>query len=224
MRILIIEDNMDLCASIADYLETKGEVIDFAYDGQAGYELSTKNEYDIIILDINLPKINGIELCERIRHEESKPKPIIMLTAHGELDTKLKCYDKGADDYLVKPFEMAELYARLKALHKRYSNQSKVLVIGDLVYDTQSEIIQREGITIKLPLFSAKLLKVLMQHSPSIVSRETLENTLWNENAPDDDVLKIHIHTLRKKIDMPFKKSYLKTIRGRGYLISNENK
>lgn len=223
MRILLVEDNTDLCASLYDYLESKGELIDCAYDGLAGLELFKQNEYDLIVLDINLPKLNGIALCERIRDLESTPTPIIMLTARSELETKLACFSLGADDYLVKPFEMAELHARAHTLAKRYSNPKKILTVGDLTYNTGTEHIERQGQRIQLPQFPAKLLKRLMQKSPNVVSRETLENALWPDGAPDQDVLKIHIHTLRQKIDKPFNEQYLKTVRGTGYQLMDCN-
>ena len=221
MRILLVEDNLDLCASLSDYLESHLAVVDFAYNGCAGLELARHREFDAIILDINLPGLNGIELCQKLRQSLQLSTPIIMLTARAELADKLASFENGADDYLIKPFEMAELLARLQALQKRKSSTSTLLQVGDLSFDTQNLKISREQKLITLNNSCRKLLQILMHRSPGVVSRETLEYTLWGDDPPDSNVLKIHIHKLRQKIDGPFQKDYLKTVRGEGYQLDD---
>lgn len=221
MRILLVEDNLDLCVSLANALESQGLVVDYAYDGLKGFELAKQNEYDVIILDINLPKLNGIELCKKIREELNLTTPVIMLTARMDLQDKLSSFENGADDYLVKPFEILELYARLQALAKRTGQQTKVLQVGDLLFDTRTLTITRGNTPIELNAYCRKILKILMQHSPEVVTRETLEYELWGEDLPDSDILKVHIHSLRQKIDKPFRKEYIKNIRGLGYQIKD---
>jgi DNA-binding response OmpR family regulator len=221
MRILLVEDNLDLCASLLDYLESHLAVVDCAYNGNAGLELATHREFDAIILDINLPGLNGIQLCKKLRQDLRLTTPVIMLTARAELQDKLASFENGADDYLIKPFEMAELLARLQVLQKRDSNTSTVLQVGDLSFDTKTLRINREQEDITLNTFSRKLLQILMQRSPSVVSRESLEYVLWGDEPPDDNVLKIHIHNLRQRIDKPFLQAYIKTVRGEGYQLTD---
>lgn len=221
MRLLLVEDNLDLCASLADSLESRGIVVDYAYDGKIGAELVKENEYDIIILDINLPHINGITLCKMIRDELLINTPIIMLSARVDIEDKLTCFENGADDYLSKPFETPELLARLNALLKRNKPRSHLLQVGDLSFDTQSMLIQRDNQVIELNASCRKILMMLMQHSPNVVRRTMLEHALWGDELPDNDILKIHVHNLRQKIDKPFKKEYIKTVRGLGYQLSD---
>jgi DNA-binding response OmpR family regulator len=221
MRLLLVEDNLDLCASLADSLESQGVVVDFAYDGKTGLELVKDNEYDVLVLDINLPQINGIDLCKKIRDDLNSNTPIIMLTARIDIEDKLASFENGADDYLVKPFEMAELLARLNVLVKRKQARTNVMKVGDLSFDTKSLAIIREGKPIELNSSCRKILNILMQKSPNVVSRSSLEHELWGDELPNSDILKIHIHNLRQKIDKPFENEYLKTIRGVGYQLND---
>jgi len=221
MRILLVEDNLDLCASLSDYLESHLAVVDCAYHGNAGFELAREKEFDAIILDINLPGLNGIQLCQKLRQTLQISTPVIMLTARAELDDKLASFENGADDYLIKPFEMAELLARLQVLQKRDRNTSTVLQVGDLSFDTRNLQIRREQAQIVLDASGRKLLQMLMQRSPRVVSRETLEYVLWGDDPPDDNVLKIHIHNLRQKVDKPFTQPYIRTVRGEGYQLTD---
>ena len=221
MRILLVEDNLDLCASLSDYLESHLAVVDCAYHGNAGFELAREKEFDAIILDINLPGLNGIQLCQFLRQTLQISTPVIMLTARAELDDKLASFENGADDYLIKPFEMAELLARLQVLQKRDRNTSTVLQVGDLSFDTRNLQIRREQAQIVLDASGRKLLQMLMQRSPRVVSRETLEYVLWGDDPPDDNVLKIHIHNLRQKVDKPFTQPYIRTVRGEGYQLTD---
>lgn len=219
MRVLLVEDNLDLCASLADAMESKNIVVDYAYDGKTGLNLVEENEYEVIILDINLPQINGIEVCRRIREDLQKQTPIIMLTARADIDDKLSSFDAGADDYLVKPFETLELIARLNIISKRKVSDSNILKVGDLEFDQKSMKITREGKAIELNSSCRKLLSVLMKKSPEVVSKQSLEYALWGDESPEAEVLKIHIHNLRQKIDKPFAREYLKTVRGSGYQL-----
>lgn len=222
MRVLLVEDNLDLCASLADALESDDFTVDYAYDGKTGFNLIKDNEYDIIILDINLPNMNGIDLCKAIRDDLDLSTPIIMLTARLDLEDKLASFNNGADDYLVKPFETLELIARLKILGKRTNSRETILRVGDLSYDTKRLQAKREGKIIDLNSSCRTLLALLMKRSPETVSRQALAHALWGDELPEGDVLKIHIHNLRQKIDKPFDRAYLKTVRGSGYQLSDD--
>ncbi len=222
MRVLLVEDDIDLCASLAAAMESKDIVVDYAYDGKTGLNLVEENEYEVIVLDINLPQVNGIEVCRRIREELGKQTPIIMLTARADIEDKLSSFDVGADDYLVKPFDILELLARLSILSKRKVSDTNILKVGDLEFDQKSMRISREGKSIDLNSSCRKLLSVLMKKSPEVVSKQSLEYALWGDDSPEAEVLKIHIHNLRQKIDKPFSKEYLKTVRGAGYQLIDE--
>ena len=222
MRILLVEDNIDLSASLCDFLESQSSVVDCAYDGCAGLEIAKQKEFDILILDINLPSLNGIELCDKIRNTLKINTPIMMLTARADLKDKLACFEHGADDYLVKPFEMEELLARLKVIQKRKTRSDTSLTVGELEFNITQSSISRGGVAIHLNPSCKKILCVLMQRSPEVVSREALEYELWGDNPPDGNGLKTHIHSIRQEVDKPFPQGYIKTIRGSGYQITDK--
>lgn len=224
MRILVIEDNADILANILDYLELKGFVVDCAQDGLSGLHLATTNSYDLIVLDIMLPGIDGIKLCEKLRHDADSDIPIIMLTARDSLNDRLQGLNAGADDYLVKPFALSELVARINAVLRRSQGSNKhKLQVGDLQYDLDTLEISRAGQLIKLNPLGLKLLAALMQRSPAVVRRETLEELLWGEDMPDSDSLRSHIHQLRQAIDKPFTTPLLHTVHGVGFRLAENN-
>lgn len=222
MRILIIEDSADIAASIGDYLELKGWTADYAFDGQVGLSLATENEFDVILLDINLPRLNGFDLCKTLRQEYQCDIPILMLTARDSLADKITGFEMGAWDYLVKPFELKELEVRLQALSKRYIPTTKrELVIDDLVLNLDNWHATRAGDVLNLPNASLKILEMLMRASPKVVSRDSLEYLLWGDTPPinSNDPLRSHIHTLRHQIDTPERKKLLHTLRGVGFAL-----
>ena len=220
LRILIVEDNIDIAENISDYLELQGHVMDFAMDGIHGLHLALTQDYDIIILDIMLPGMDGLTFCKKIREDSEKEIPVIMLTARDTLSDKLKGFEAGADDYLIKPFEMKELNARIQALVRRsVQAKKKLLQVGNLEIDFGKMQVQRAGRSIELNRACLKILAMLMKASPNIVSRKEIEHALWNDMPPDSDALRSHIYTLRKAIDKPFKRHLIQTVYGIGYKL-----
>lgn len=217
MRILLVEDNRDIAASISEYLEMKGMVCDFAYDGLTGLNQAVLHEYDLYILDVSMPGISGLQLCRALREDKQDTRPIIFLTARDTLQDKLAGFDSGADDYLVKPFELQELYARIQAIAKRYQGRRKrLLTLGDLVINIDTEEVMRCNTLILLTPNNYKMLLLLIKNSPNVVTRQQLEYELWGDTSPDSDSLRSHIYKLRQKIDKPFSVQLIHTVQGRG--------
>lgn len=220
MRILIIEDQPEILQNIADYLELKGYLVDCAYDGLGGIHLAVTQPFDLIILDLMLPGMDGITLCKKLRQEAQVFTPVIMLTAKDSENDKLTGFQAGADDYLVKPFSLPELHARVEAVLRRsQTDMESHLQVGDLVYDMNSLEVTRRGKTLKLSPIGLKLLEKLMKRSPHVVRREVLEELLWGEDLPGSDSLRSHIHVLRHVIDKPFSSPLLHTVHGIGYSL-----
>ena len=220
LRILIVEDNIDIAENISDYLELQGHVMDFAMDGIHGLHLALTQDYDVIILDIMLPGMDGLTFCKKLREDGEKEIPVLMLTARDTLSDKLKGFEAGADDYLIKPFEMKELSARIQALIRRSVHaKEKLLRVGNLEIDLGKMQVQRAGRSIELNRACLKILAMLMKASPNIVSRKEIEHALWSDMPPDSDALRSHIYTLRKAIDKPFKRHLIQTVHGIGYKL-----
>ncbi|MBD9484896.1 response regulator transcription factor [Pseudomonas sp. PDM14] len=220
MRILVIEDNRDILANLLDYLEIKGYSVDCAQDGLAGLHLATSAHYDLIVLDLMLPGMDGVQLCQRLRNEARNAVPILMLTARDTLEDRLEGLRSGADDYLIKPFSLAELVARIEAVLRRsHGRQKRRLQVADLTYDLDTSEVTRAGKVLRLNRLTMQLLKILMQRSPSVVRREVLEEALWGDEPPNSDSLRSHIHLLRQTIDKPFSTALLHTQHGVGYRI-----
>lgn len=220
MRILVIEDNRDILANLLDYLEIKGYSVDCAQDGLAGLHLATSEHYDLIVLDLMLPGMDGVQLCQRLRNEARNAVPILMLTARDTLEDRLEGLRSGADDYLIKPFSLAELVARIEAVLRRsHGRQKRRLQVADLTYDLDTSEVTRAGKVLRLNRLTMQLLKILMQRSPSVVRREVLEEALWGDEPPNSDSLRSHIHLLRQTIDKPFSTALLHTQHGVGYRI-----
>jgi len=222
MRILVIEDNRDIAANLGDFLEDRGHTVDYAADGVAGLHLAVVNDFDAIILDLNLPGMDGLDVCKRLRAEGRKQTPVLMLTARDSLDSKLAGFESGADDYLVKPFALQEVEARLSVLARRgKAAQPRVLHVADLEYNLDTLEVMRGGKAIQLNPTALKILQSLMEASPSVVTRLELENRVWGEELPDSDSLRVHIHGLRAAIDKPFDKALIQTRHGIGYRIAD---
>jgi len=217
---LIIEDNPDIAANLGDYLEDHGHTVDFAGDGVTGLHLAVVNDFDSIVLDLALPGMDGLEVCRKLRSEAGKDTPVLMLTARDRLEDKLAGFETGADDYLVKPFELQEVEARLKVLASRGRRRSpRELVVGDLVYNLDTLNVRRGETDIYLNPIGLKLLHALMEASPNVVSRGDLELEVWGEEMPDSDSLRVHIHSLRSAIDKPFGSNMIQTRHGIGYRL-----
>lgn len=223
MNILLIEDNRDLAHNIYEFFQGKGHDIDMAWDGISGLHLAATNPYDVLILDWMLPGIDGLTVCRRLR-EAGKHIPILMLTARDSLDQKIEGLKAGADDYVVKPFAMGEVEARLHALVRRAQlrETDTVLQVGDLVFNPATLRVTRGKRQIELPPIPLKLLEMLMRLSPRVLRREELEKEIWGESAPDRETLRVHMHLLRQAIEMPGEKPLIKTHRGIGYQISDD--
>ncbi|GJM08463.1 MAG: DNA-binding response regulator [Lysobacteraceae bacterium] len=220
MKVLIIEDNADIAANIGDFLEDRGHVVDFAGDGVTGLHLAVVNEFDVIVLDLMLPGMDGLDVCRRLREDARKQTPILMLTARDRLEQKLKGFETGADDYMVKPFALQELEARLQVLVRRARpSQPRVLKVADLEYNLDTLTVRRAKQELNLNPTGLKLLQRLMEASPSVVPRQELELRVWGEELPDSDSLRVHIHSLRQAIDKPFGAPMIQTRHGIGYRL-----
>ncbi|MEW6671554.1 MAG: response regulator transcription factor [Thermodesulfobacteriota bacterium] len=223
MRILVVEDHVDIAENIADYLEAMGHILDFAMDGIGGLHLALTQDYDAIVLDIMLPGMDGLTFCRKLRKEGGKQTPVLMLTARDTLDDKLEGFDAGADDYLIKPFALEELAARLSALARRFEMTTQQLCAADLVFDMGKMKVFRRGMEIKLNRVCLKILQILLQASPNIVKRTDLEQALWGDIPPGSDALRSHIYTLRHAVDKPFETSLIQTVHGLGYRLVDPN-
>jgi DNA-binding response OmpR family regulator len=222
MRILIIEDNADIAASIYDYLEDRGHSMDAAPDGVTGLHFAVTNDYDVIILDLGLPGIDGLDVCRRLRKDAHIGTPVLMLTARDTLNNKLEGFDSGADDYLVKPFALEELAARVQVLHdRRHRSAVEALRVADLTLDEATHRVVRCGKSIALNPIAFKILTLLMAESDRVVPRTEIEDAVWGDNPPDSDALRTHVSNLRNAIDKPFDKPLLHTIRGVGYRVAD---
>jgi len=220
MRILVIEDNPDIASNIGDYLSDRSHVVDFAGDGITGLHLAVVNDYEVIVLDLMLPGMDGLEVCRKLRQEARKHTPVLMLTARDALQQKLAGFETGADDYMVKPFALQELEARIMVLVRRSKpQQARVLNVADLAYNLDTLVVVRQGKSIQLNPIALKILQCLMEASPSVVTRQELEMRVWGEELPDSDSLRVHIHTLRAAIDKPFDKPLIQTRHGIGYRL-----
>lgn len=220
INVLLVEDDIDLAATIVDYLDIESINCDHASNGLMGLELIQRNHYQMMMLDINMPKMDGLTLCNTVR-EKGLDIPILMLTARDSLENKLQGFEAGSDDYLVKPFAMRELVARVQVLAKRRSGEVKRLVLGDLILDLNQRSAQLQQRTLKLSPIAFKLLEVLVRASPHPVSRQHIMQAVWGDEQPDSNSLKVHIHHVRKQLDASKHSPLLKleTISGIGFAI-----
>jgi len=220
MRILIVEDDHRIAASIKKGLEQEKYAVDVSYDGEDGYDLASSESYDLLILDLMLPKIDGMQICRQIRQSNNNV-PILILTAKSQIEDKVSGLNCGADDYLTKPFAFEELLARIRALTRRPKNLvNSILEIDDLTMNTLNFEVKRNGKSINLSGKEYALLEVLMRHPRQILTKEQIINHVWDYEA---DVLpntvEVYIRNIRNKIDKPFKSKLIQTVRGFGYKI-----
>jgi DNA-binding response OmpR family regulator len=223
MRILLVEDHRDIAANIAEYCEAKGDSVHIATDGNAGLKLAREGDYDVAVLDLMLPGLDGLSVCQQLR-AAGVQTPVLMLTAKDLLHDKVAGFEAGADDYLIKPFSLLELAARLKALVRRQSTGTiptqRSLSVADLHFDTGTLQATRAGQPIKLNPSTRRILSVLMNNTHRVVTREELEKELWGTSAPGADILRAHVHALRTAVDKGFEEKLVHTVHGTGYRIA----
>jgi two-component system, OmpR family, copper resistance phosphate regulon response regulator CusR len=220
MRILLVEDNRRLSDALRRTLEEDGYVVDTAFDGVEGEDMATISSYSLIILDIMLPKRDGFEVCRSLR-DQHVTTPILMLTARDALNDRVTGLDSGADDYLVKPFEVAELRARLRALLRRESDQkSGSLQVADLKLDPATHFATRADQPLDLTAREYSLLEYLMRNTNRLITREMVIQSLWSyDKAITSNVVDVYIRRLRRKVDDPHEVKLIETIRGAGYRL-----
>ena len=220
MRILVVEDEAKMASFIKRGLEEEGSAVDVAADGQDGFFRASTANYDLIILDITLPLLDGLEVCRRLR-EERVPTPILLLTARDSVEMKVRGLDSGADDYLTKPFAFAELLARIRALRRRdRSEVSMTLQIADLVLDPLTRRVSRAGQQIELTSREFALLECFMRNPDKVLSRTVLAEKVWDESFDSfTNVIDVYVNYLRNKIDRSFSPKLIHTVRGAGYVL-----
>ncbi|MDP5032390.1 MAG: response regulator transcription factor [Paraglaciecola sp.] len=221
MNVLLVEDDIDLATTVVDYLDIESIECDHASNGLMGLHLIETNHYQMIILDINMPKMDGLTLCNTLR-ERGMDIPILMLTARDSLDNKLQGFAAGSDDYLVKPFALKELVARVQVLAKRRSGEVKRLVLGDLTLDLSLHTALLKQKPLKLSPIAFKLLEVLVRTSPQAVNRQQIMQSVWGDEQPDSNSLKVHIYHLRKLLDSATSNISLETVSGIGFAIRKD--
>lgn len=219
IRALIIEDNQDITANLYAFLEPLGYELDCAHTGTAGLESARRGCFDVIMLDIMLPGLDGLSVCRALRREYAVATPILMLTARDTVADRVAGLDDGADDYLVKPFSMKELDARLRTLVRRAAGMQTQAFLqwGDLTLDPAAHTACRAGLPLKLGPTAFTILATLLRAAPRIVSRAELEHAVWGDTPPESGALRTHIHELRQKLDKPFSRPLLKTVPHVGY-------
>jgi DNA-binding response OmpR family regulator len=221
--ILLVEDNHPTAETTGVFLERRGYSVDYAADGIEGLSLAASGSYDAMVLGLRLPGIDGLEVCRKLRGEVRKCYPIVMLAARDTLDDKIAGLDAGADDYMVKPFEIRELDARLYALIRRNRRQvsSEKISVGNMTLDPETLRTIRGGRELFITPTGIKLLTVLMRESPRVVSRRDIEREIWGDMLPDSDTLRSHIYNLREVIDRPFDRPLLHTVASTGYRMAD---
>ena len=215
---ILVEDDRDIATAVVEYLQLESIDCDYASNGASALELIRAQNYHVVILDINLPRMSGYTVSKTLR-EEGSDVPILMLTARDTLDDKLTGFSSGTDDYLVKPFAMDELVARVKALAGRRSTRSFRLQVGDLQLNVSERRATRDGELLDLAPKSLALLEVLMRASPDPVSRKELTESVWGDDEPESNSMNVHMHSLRKNVDLPGMPKLLQTVAGYGYAI-----
>jgi len=223
MKILLAEDEVDLNNVVTRYLKKNGYSVDSVLDGEEALDYLEYSEYDLVILDIMMPKVDGFEVIKKLR-DKGNHTSILMLTARDNADDKVKGLDLGADDYIVKPFDFNELLARIRAVVRRkYGNSSNKLVIGDLILDTSEKSVTRAGKQIELTGKEYEVLEYLMQSKNRILSREQIKEHVWDfDYEGDSNIIDVLIKNIRKKIDVEDGKQIIYTKRGLGYVIKED--
>ena len=223
MKILLAEDEVDLNNVVTRYLKKNGYSVDNVLDGEEALDYLEYGEYDLVILDIMMPKVDGFEVIKKLR-DKGNHTSVLMLTARDSADDKVKGLDLGADDYIVKPFDFNELMARIRAVVRRkYGNSSNTLVIGDLILDTSEKSVTRAGKQIELTGKEYEVLEYLMQSKNRILSRDQIKEHVWDfDYEGDSNIIDVLIKNIRKKIDIETGKQIIYTKRGLGYVIKED--
>lgn len=211
LSLLFVEDNEDILANLYAWFEARGAVCDCARDGKAGLALALEGSFDCIVLDLMLPGMDGIGVCKALRGA-GRHVPILMLTAKDALEDRVLGLESGADDYLVKPFSLKELEARIRAVLRRGRPTDGPLGFGPLRLERQRHAVTREGVELRLSPTGFRILEALIRAAPGMVTREEMERLLWGEEAPEGSALRNHIHELRKVLDKPFDRPLLETV------------
>ncbi len=221
LSVLLVEDHRQLAQTVVEFLEQEGALVDYASDTTLARTLVQEHHYDILVLDVMLPGEDGYSFCQYLRKELSLDTPVIFMTARDQLDDKLEGFARGGDDYIVKPFALPELVARVQALVRRERREvaPNLLTVADLQLDPARQEVRREGQLLKLSPTAFRILRILMRESPKVVSREQLEHELWGDLVPDSDALRSHLYNLRKAVDKPFEHALLETLPGVGFSI-----
>ncbi len=221
LSVLLVEDHRQLAQTVVEFLEQEGALVDYASDTTLARTLVQEHHYDILVLDVMLPGEDGYSFCQYLRKDLALDTPVIFMTARDQLDDKLEGFARGGDDYIVKPFALPELVARVQALVRRERREvaPNLLTVADLQLDPARQEVRREGHILKLSPTAFRILRILMRESPKVVSREQLEHELWGDLVPDSDALRSHLYNLRKAVDKPFGQALLETLPGVGFSI-----
>ena len=224
MRLLLVEDQADLAANVADHLAGLGHDVQLCADGETAFSAARNGLFDMLILDVMLPRLDGLSVCRSLRQEGLEQLPILMLTARDSVEDRVAGLDAGADDYLVKPFALAELEARVRALLRRVQPAANVapelLQVADLTFDPATLVAERSGQVLRLNPSTRRILQILLQNTQRVVTRQELEAALWGDSPPTGDVLRAHMYALRVAVDKPFDRKLLHTVHGEGYRLA----
>jgi len=218
IRVLLVEDHIALAQNMIDYFQGSDLEIDFASDGLTALQLLSSNQYDIIILDLGLPGVDGYDICTRLRKDLSSSTPIIVMSAEGQLSSKERCFELGADDYLVKPFKLKELELRVLAIHRRANHsQTPTINVGTLSYDPGTLTLKRKGQeSIELNGKAAEILELIMRKHPNYISYEDLRYQVWGGRDIGTNVIRTHVYSLRKLISARYESPVIETLHGKG--------
>jgi len=221
VRILVIEDDPTIASNLYDFLEARGHLLDSAADGVTGLHLAVTGSFDAIVLDLGLPGMDGATLCRKLREEAHNDTPVLMLTARDTLEDKLEGFARGADDYLVKPFALKEVEARLMALHKRHAGRvaRAPLAAGNLSFDPETLVVRCAGNVVQLPPKCIRLLETLLERPNRVFSRSELENAVWGGDQETSDTLRSHMHVLRRHLTRAGGVDPIENVHGMGYRL-----
>lgn len=220
LRILLIEDQAELAASVIDFLEAAGHRLDYAADGRRGLDLALAESFDVLLLDLHLPRMDGLEVCRRLRERADRHLPVLMLTARDTLEDKVVGFETGADDYLTKPFALEELLLRCNALGRRHSSPDRqVLTLGELAIDRARRTASRAGQPLELHQTPFEILVALAEAHPAVITRSELADRIWGDDPPESDALATHVYNLRQVLDRPFATPMLRTMHGVGFRL-----
>ena len=225
LHILLVEDQLNIANNIAEYLEGVGHVLDYADNGRQGLALALQNYYDVVILDLNLPAMDGLEICQHLRDQADRHIPVLMLTARDSIADKVSGFEVGTDDYLTKPFSLQELEVRCLALSRRHMlPTNQVLQLGPLAIHRQRKTATRDGVPLQLSTMGFKILTILAEAYPRVVTRSELSHKLWGDEPTESDAMRSHIYQLRSALDKPFSFPLLKTVFGVGFTLEPEQR